>query len=391
MRPIPVYVLAAALAVVATSCAPAADTGLERTFVQMLGADTISIERFTVTGDRIEGTWIVRTPLTRVHSYTAELDGEGGIRRLTGTLSTPATNAGAGSARSYEYTARGDSADVVVVTGSDTTRSAISLPPGATPIPPNIPAPPSILELVTKRLADADELPLSFINPLASRPTGSGLVRRGGDTVAVLYFGNPILVVRSADGVLERVTGRETTVKLESDAASTALDLEALAADFGARDAAGEGLGVPSPADTTRAAVAGSELEVAYSQPAMRGREIWGALVPYDVTWRTGANSATMFWTTADVQIGGATIPAGEYTLWSTYTSDSAELIINSQTGQWGTVYDEAQDFVRVPMEWETSAEPFERFTIGIEGDESGGRMTFSWADRTYFVPMASG
>lgn len=391
-------VVAITAAFLATACAPASDSedgpGAEgaRTYVELLGTDTMAIERFSADDGRLEGTLVTRAPITEVHTYEAELDADGGIARLRGTVSVPEANAGARPDRSYEYVARGDSADIVAVSGSDTTRATVELPDGAVPIPPRTPAPPSFLELAARGLAEgAADAPLTFVDAASGRTVPSGLVARGADTVGIVYFGSPLLVARAPDGTIQGISGRESTMRIETGPAAGALDVEALAADYAARDAAGTGIGIPSPADTARASVAGGELEVAYSQPAMRGRSIWGGLVPYGEVWRTGANAATMFRTSADIRVGDTALPAGEYTLWTLFSEEGGELIINSQTGQWGTAYDEAQDFARVPLELEAATEPYERFTIGVEGDADGGRLTVSWDDRTYFVPIAPG
>ena len=87
----------------------------------------------------------------------------------------------------------------------------------------------------------------------------------------------------------------------------------------------------------------------------MRGRTIFGGLVPYGQVWRTGANAATSFVTTADIVINGVTVPEGRYTLYSIpeRASDGSvtwHLIVNKQIGQWGTEYHPEQDLVRIPL-----------------------------------------
>lgn len=383
---------------VLAACTPADDApeaGADadgRVYVETLGNDTMAIERFTRDDDRIDGTLVTRAPLTEVHRYGAQLGADGSVTRLTGTISVPSANAGARPDRFYEYVVRGDSADIVTVSGTDTTRTTIAVPEGALPVPPRTPAPASFLELATERLPEgAPDAVLNLVNPFAGQPTPSGLSRRDDGTVGILYFGSPLLVTRGADGGLETVSGRETTMRIEVAPADTILDVEALAGGYAARDAAGTGLGVPSPADTARATVAGSELEIAYSQPAARGRELWGGLVPFGSVWRTGANAATTFTASSDIQLGGVAVPAGEYTLWTLFSEDGGELIVNSQTGQWGTAYDDAQDLARIDLGMESNEDFVERFTIGVEGEGDGGRLTLSWGDRTYFVPIAPG
>jgi hypothetical protein len=87
-----------------------------------------------------------------------------------------------------------------------------------------------------------------------------------------------------------------------------------------------------------------------YSAPSMRGRKIFGGLVPYDHWWRTGANSATTLKTDINLKIGNLGVPAGTYTLYTMPSEHGWMLIVNKQTGQWGTKYDETQDLGRVKM-----------------------------------------
>ena len=106
----------------------------------------------------------------------------------------------------------------------------------------------------------------------------------------------------------------------------------------------------------------------------MRGRKIFGGLVPYDQVWRTGANAATSLKTDVDLTIGGANVPAGSYTLYTLPGMNSWKLIINKQTGQWGTEYSEGQDLARVDMKVSQNA-------VGT-GDCSPSRWTRRAATR---------
>src|SRR5689334_13753896 len=99
-----------------------------------------------------------------------------------------------------------------------------------------------------------------------------------------------------------------------------------------------------SPPGTAEVSLAGKTVTIKYGRPSMRGRKIMGGLVPYGQVWRTGANEATTLVTPVTLLIGGTTIPAGEYTLWTLPSEGTWKLIVNKQTGQWGTEYDEHQD-----------------------------------------------
>lgn len=148
----------------------------------------------------------------------------------------------------------------------------------------------------------------------------------------------------------------------------------------------GRGDRAAEPRGTAQATLGGATLEVTYSRPARRGREIWGGLVPYGEVWRTGANAATVLTTDHDLVLGGQGVTAGSYSLWTEFGPESAELIVNAQSGQWGTAHDPAQDLFRVPLERSAAGEPAERFTIAIDEETSALRLT--WDDRTYSVPI---
>ena len=115
---------------------------------------------------------------------------------------------------------------------------------------------------------------------------------------------------------------------------------------------------------------------------------IMGGIVPWNAVWRTGANAATGFYTSADLLMGGAEVPAGSYTLYSLPRPDGADLIVNRQTGQWGTEYDPSLDLVRVPLIRRDLVEPVEEFTIAIDSADSGSVLRLAWERTEWTVPL---
>lgn len=95
-----------------------------------------------------------------------------------------------------------------------------------------------------------------------------------------------------------------------------------------------------SPRDSVSGTVAGATIKINYGSPSVRGRKIWGALVPYDKIWRTGANQATIFETSKAITINGKSLPAGKYSLYTEPGENEWKIILNSQTGQWGIKMD---------------------------------------------------
>lgn len=133
----------------------------------------------------------------------------------------------------------------------------------------------------------------------------------------------------------------------------------------------------------------GKKVTIDYSRPFVKGRKIMGELVPYGKVWRTGANSATSLATDVDLAIGGTAVPAGKYTLYTLPSESGWKLIINKQTGQWGTEYKEGEDLARVDMQVGKTSAPVEEFTISF--DKSGAdaaKLKLEWENTSATVEL---
>ena len=144
-----------------------------------------------------------------------------------------------------------------------------------------------------------------------------------------------------------------------------------------------------SPPAQASATIGAATITIDYARPSMRGRKIMGELVPYGKVWRTGANAATTLKTTAAIEIGGAVVPAGTYTLYTLPGEKAWKLIINKQTGQWGTQYDQAQDLARVDLAVGATSAPVEQFTITLAGTgAAAGLLTMEWESTKLTIPF---
>ncbi|MBV8519245.1 MAG: DUF2911 domain-containing protein [Acidobacteria bacterium] len=166
-----------------------------------------------------------------------------------------------------------------------------------------------------------------------------------------------------------------------------ALSLLVATAAFAAEDsAAKKPLSPPAKAEGT---IGEHKITVDYSAPSKRGRAIMGGLVPFGKVWRTGANAATTLTTDGDLMIGSLHVPKGTYTLYTIPGEKEWTLIVNKQTGQWGTEYDEKQDLGRTTMTAKKIAETTETFVIAVKPlAAKNGLLTFTWENTEAVVPV---
>ncbi|HEV7350841.1 DUF2911 domain-containing protein [Telluribacter sp.] len=147
-----------------------------------------------------------------------------------------------------------------------------------------------------------------------------------------------------------------------------------------------------SPETTATYQKDGTSIEVVYSSPSKKGREIFGGLVPYGEIWRTGANEATTFTTNKALQLGGEEVPAGTYTLWTIPGKDNWTVLLNGQEYSWGLNFDgtsprdPAADVAKVEVPVEPLANPVEQFAISF--DEANPAMVLAWDKTSVRVPI---
>jgi hypothetical protein len=355
-------------------------------FITTLGSDTLVVEQFTRTATRLETDLAARVPRTRRLHFVATLNPDQTVSRLEVTVrpSVPAPDAPAFTA---EMLFRKDSAITKVHAGDSVQTLAVAVEPGAMPLSG---ASYAMYEQIFVHLARSGRDSLAFqIVPIGGNQAyQTYAVRRGPGAMDYNYFGLLAHAKVDKDGRLLALDGRETTNKVIVTRVAS-VDVDRALKGFAARDAAEHPMGQLSPRDTVRATIGNAHLVIDYGRPHKRGREIFGVVVPWNQVWRTGANAATGFTTDADLKVGGTTIPKGSYTLWSLPSKTGAKLIVNSQTGQWGTDYHEDKDFARIDVATASLAQPVEMFTISIDPQGSGGGvLRLEWDRTRYTLPF---
>ncbi len=355
-------------------------------FVVKLGNDTLSLEQYTRTATQLRGEYVIRTPRSLHRIYTAQLNPDGSIRRLE--LVTHNIGGGPGPMETkMSVDLAGDTAVMVAPRGDSTVTSKLAVPRGTFPFQFYVYG---LMEQIGRWARGTGKDSVRFSALYSADRTSGGYVRkRGGDTLVFMFDEGqlagvgPFTFRLDGQGHITWLTGKGSTLQIEVQRVAS-VPMAQATQSFASRP-----LGQLSVRDTARASVAGAEVWVDYGRPLKRGREIFGNVVPWNTVWRTGANSATQFNTAADLMIGGAAVPAGKYTLWTLPTPSGWKLIINKQTGQWGTEYHPEQDLVRVDTKVETLAAPVEELVIRFEPAAAGTTLSITWDKTQVSVPVA--
>ena len=150
-----------------------------------------------------------------------------------------------------------------------------------------------------------------------------------------------------------------------------------------------------SPAAVAEGNASGLTVKIEYCQPYKKDRVVFGALTsvqkalcPYGEVWRTGANEATLITFGQDVNIAGKPLKKGTYTLWTVPDPAAWTIIINAETGQWGTQYDKTKDVLRVEVPAGTNPQVQEQFVISFKTQTDGADMVLRWDNAEIIVPI---
>ena len=392
---LPVLVLAA--------CARGETGGPEERygFVARLGTDTVSVERVTRRGNMLISDAVDRFPRVRQRHTEIRLRDDGSIEHLEMDIRS-ASEPEKQRRRRVVADVRRDSVIITKKDDSSSTRWAFATGGGVAMA--HLPQMYSLYELyfaaARRRAAAANRATgdtLMFRQFYIDRefdrfPLHHAVVRLRADGKADISHdwlsGSGEATLDSA-GRLLAYSGARTTYLVDVRRLDSVPDVEAIGARFVDLEARGGGVRALSVRDTMRATIGAATFTVDYSRPLVRGRTLLGDVIPYDRVWRTGANAATQLTTSAPITLGGLQLPAGGYTLWTVPRANGVELIVNRQTGQWGTGYDRSRDLGRARMTTDTLAQPVEQFTISITGrDARSGTLAMEWGTFRWTAPI---
>lgn len=378
----PVLVLLSTLALAAPAAADVSGN-----FVVKLGQDTTGFEHYTRTATRLDIQQVGRSPRVLQRHLTYDYDKSGAITKFSLVVTAPGAPASAPPMQRIDASFTADSMMMENRRDTSVTRSHFAVPAGT--VLWTGASPWSLYEGQTMAFAKQKGDSLTAKGGYLGGDVGFVTVRRLGRDSVVIQTSNDLYHARIDRegrllGTLPIIgTAKFSIVRVEK------LDMAAMTASFTAREKAAGAMGVLSPRDTVRATCAGAAMWIDYSRPAMRGRTVFGGvLVPWNVLWRTGANAATQFHTDKALMFGPNELAAGTYTLWTMPSPSGWKLIVNSETGQWGTEHKDAKDMFSVAMDVTSLPQPMERFTMSIEPNAGGGVMHLDWDTTRASVPF---
>lgn len=380
----------ALLAALSLASAPLASQ--QASLIYMLGKDTLAVEQWTRTATAVSGEMVQRNGpavLRTQYRLTLGRNGRptsGSMVRLLPDGSSPATGP-----KETRFTITADSIVREAVFADSTQRRAFAAKGAMINFPTFVYGPTELLAAAKRAGGTADSIPALGAGGGLGFTGLTTLASAGGETTARLRGGAYAMVLKyDARDRLLSVDGSLTTNKAMAKRATGGIDIAAIAKSMKPTGA------LSGRADARAGFGPGGMVIVDYGRPLVRERTIWGGtLIPLDSIWRAGANDATHLFTTRTLRFGEVVVLApGMYTLWVQHTANGTFLIVNSQTGQWGTQYNAANDIARVQLELKPSAEHVEEFTITVTAvGPARGQIELAWGDKvasTQFVVSAA-
>lgn len=373
------------------------ETVVRGSFVTKLGDDVVAVESYARTSRRLEGDIVLRVPGTTRYHYDLSFESDGSVKRSEFTVK-PLGASGLDDPRQLILEFGRDSVNLTSIVRGE--RQAASRPAGKTPhvvFRAGYGASHGLYDslamyehLLVNVKAGPDPVRIAAFGADNGKPTTRLFKRASVNSAAVDYFKMAWTLLSLDDtGRILAADATATTERTRTERVEFT-DIDAIEKEFVALDRAGKGLGAASPNVETRAKVEGASIVLRHGSPRLRGRSgVMKALVESGSVWRTGANEATTLETNRDLLLGGARIPAGKYSLWTQASLAGIQLIVNRETGQWGTDYKATQDVVRVGLRVATSNPPVESLAIDVANTGAGNELRIRWDTFVWSVAIA--
>jgi hypothetical protein len=370
-------------------------------FVARLGNDTISVENVTRRGNKVVVDGVDRFPRVRRRHTEIELGAGSAIRRLVMDIHTPSEPA---NQRERHVVADVTTDSVHILQTDEAGKLAHNFATNGAVAMAHVPQMYSLYELyfdaalarakaLKRTVGDTIQLRQFYIDREFDRfPLHHGVVKLLPGNQAEIrhdWLSGAGQAAFDSAGRMLTYSGARSTYLVEVARIDSQSDIKSIADRFEAAETATGGVKQLSPRDTARGNIGAASISVDYSRPHARGRGLVGNIIPYEKVWRTGANAATQLTTSAPIKLAGIPLAAGTYTLWTVPHQNGVDLIVNGQSGQWGTEYNRSRDIAKAPMQTSTLSTPVDQFTISVSGtDARRGTLTLEWGSFRWTAPI---
>jgi Protein of unknown function (DUF2911) len=370
-------------------------------FLTMIGHDTLSVESVSRQGNTLTSDEVDRFPTVHIRHTVVDLNDDGSIKHLVMDIHTPSEPTGQRDRKVVADVA----GNKVHLSKTDSTGTVTrDFQTKGSPVVAHVQQMYSLYELYfAVALKQAAALKLAAGKPVQMRqfyidrefdhfPLGEAIVTpldKGKLEITHDWLSGTGEAMTDSAGDLLSYSGARTTYDVKVKRLDSIPDVKSVAQSFETKETQGGLVRSLSVRDSARAQIGHTIIAVDYGRPLLRGRTLLGDVLPYDRVWRTGANAATQFKVSTPIKLAGMLIPAGSYTLFTAPHTNGVDLIVNKQTGEWGTDYNRNMNAGITKMISEVATTPVEQFTISIKSsDNRTGTLVFEWGTFRWSAPI---
>lgn len=342
--------------------------------IYTLGKDTIEIAHYRLTGDDFIAT-VVQRANSNVNKIKGKFFPNGELQYMEGYRYKPVIGKDSILLLTFRFYQNGDStyfeekSDKSIYRRKDSGRAMVNYWPY---VQMNV----ILANYAPKNVGDS----IVSNHIVGDLPPAKFVMKRIADRKLTAYSRvmGPFILYLNEKGKVESLDATGSSYNVKGTIVQR-LNLDSIILSYARREEKFGPFGWPNKSDSVQTVIGNSAIKINYTRPSMRGRVIFGEVVPWNRYWRTGANRATKITINHPLDFNGKMLPAGEYSIFTLPSQAGWTMIFNKEANIWGTDYNSAHDVLRVPMQVEQLKEPIELMTIEVAPTAIGGTINVIW------------
>jgi hypothetical protein len=340
--------------------------------IYTLASDTVEITHYSLTGDDFSAT-IVQRANSNVNKLKGRFFPNGELQYMEGYRYKPVIGKDSLLLLTFRLYLKGDSTCIEEKSGDKITEKKYA---GRAMV--------SFWPYVHMSVILANYVPRNVGDSIAGNqlgdPPAKFVVKRISDRklMANSRYMGPFTLYLNERGKVDSINAIGSSYNIKATIVPH-LNLDSMILLYAKREEQFGPFGWPNKSDSVQTVIGNTSIKINYSRPSMRGRIIFGEVVPWNRHWRTGANSSTKITINHPLNFNGKVLPAGEYSIFTMPSQAGWTMMFNREANIWGTNYNPAHDILRVPMQVEQLREPVELMTIEAVPIATGGTINVIW------------